>query len=71
MFTKNKIARTKRSNELSEKVEQEIEFLKSLPEEEAAIRKIKKDRKTAWAIERAAKRAYKGPPLLTQKAIKA
>ena len=41
-----------------------------MPEEEAAIRKIENDRKAVWAVERAAKRAYKGPPLLTQKAIK-
>ena len=36
-----------------------------------AIRKIENDRKAVPAVERAAKRAYKGPPLITQRAIKA
>ena len=56
---------------MAAKVNLEIEFLRSLPEDETASRKIVKDRITARAVERAAKRAYRGPPLKTKRAIKA
>ena len=70
-FTKRKQAKAARSRYLASKVDQEVEFLKSLPDEDEAIRKIEEDQKTEWAIERASKRFYTGPPLLTKKAIKA
>ena len=69
-ITKRKIEKTKRSNELATKVNLEIEFLRSLPEDVTASRKIEKKRITARAVERAAIRAYRGPPLQTKRAIK-
>jgi hypothetical protein len=70
-ITKRKIEKTKRSNESATKVNLEIEFLRSLPEDVTASRKIEKKRITARAVERAAIRAYRGPPLKTKRAIKA
>ena len=51
------------------KVEQEINFLKSMPENKAARNKIEKERSAAKAIIRAGKKAYSGPPLLRRKMI--
>ena len=70
-FTKRRKERLQRSNELTAKVNIEIEFLKSLPEDEAARRKIIQQRETARSVNRAAIKAYRGPPLITKKAKKA
>ena len=56
---------------MTAKVNLEIEFLMSLPEDEAARRKIIQKRITARAVERAAIRAYRGPPLISKKDKKA
>ena len=70
-FTERKNERLQRSEEMTAEVETEIEFLKSLPEDEAARRKIIKKRETARSVKRAAIKAYRGPPLITKKDKKA
>ena len=59
------------AGQVTAEVETEIEFLKSLPEDEAARRKIIQKRITARSVKRAAIKAYRGPPLITKKDKKA
>ena len=58
--------RLRRSNETAEKVKAETEFLGSLPEDEAARRKIIKNRAAERSANRAAAKIYRGPPLKTR-----
>ena len=64
-FKKRKQEKAARSRYLASKVDQEVEFLKSLPDEDEAIRKIEEDQKSNRAMERTSKRLYRGPPLHT------
>ena len=52
---------------MAAEVEAETEFLRSLPEDEAARSKIIKTRDAERSANRAATKAYRGPPLKTRK----
>ena len=65
-FAERRNERLRRSNETAAKVEAETEFLRSLPEDEAARSKIIKTRAAERSANRAAAKLYRGPPLKTK-----